>query len=59
MVQLMASIPNGLIIEYMGWLDDLWVEPVLPERGMMRPPQRPGHGLSVKPEIVKEYRLKS
>ncbi len=58
MVQLMASIPNGLIIEYMGWLDDLWVDPVRPERGMLRPPHRPGHGLSVKPELVKEYRVK-
>jgi len=59
MVQVMASIPNGLIIEYMGWLDDLWEAPVRPERGVMRPPQRPGHGLSVKPEIVREFRLKS
>ncbi len=58
MVQLMASIPNGLIIEYMGWLDDIWVEPVVPAHGMMRPPQRPGHGLVVKPEVVKEYRVK-
>lgn len=58
MVQLMASIPNGLVIEYMGWLDDLWVEPVVPVQGMMRPPQRPGHGLAVKPEMIKEYRAK-
>jgi len=24
MVQVMASIPNGIWLEYMGWLDDLW-----------------------------------
>jgi L-alanine-DL-glutamate epimerase-like enolase superfamily enzyme len=58
MVQVVCSIPNGLIIEYMGWLDDIWVQPVVPVLGTMRPPERPGHGLAVKPEIVKEYRVK-
>ena len=58
MVQVMASIPNGLTLEYMGWLDDLWVETPLPVDGIMRPPQRPGHGLAVRPEAIKEFRAK-
>ena len=55
MIQLMASIPNGNYLEHMGWLDDLWVEPVLPEGGMIRAPERPGHGLAFKPEILKDH----
>jgi len=44
---LVASIPNPSWLEYMGWYDHLWVEPVLPEGGMMRAPDRPRprHGL--------------
>ena len=57
MVQLMASIPNAHMIEYMGWLDDLWVEPVLPENGVFRAPERPGHGLAVKPEVMREFKI--
>lgn len=54
MVQVMASIPNGIWLEYMGWLDDLWVEPVLVTNGMVRAPERPGHGLAFKPELLNE-----
>jgi L-alanine-DL-glutamate epimerase-like enolase superfamily enzyme len=59
MVQVMASIPNGLVLEYMGWLDDLWVECPLPVDGKMRPLQKPGHGLRVKPEAIREFRAKA
>jgi L-alanine-DL-glutamate epimerase-like enolase superfamily enzyme len=55
MSHLMASIPNGEVLEYMGMLDDLWVEPLHPEKGMLRPPERPGHGLAIKPELFKEF----
>jgi L-alanine-DL-glutamate epimerase-like enolase superfamily enzyme len=59
MVQVMASIPNGLVLEYMGWLDDLWVECPMPVDGKMRPLQKPGHGLMVKPEAIREFRAKA
>jgi D-arabinonate dehydratase len=52
---LVASIPNPSWLEYMGWYDHLWVEPVLPEAGMMRAPDRPGHGMDFKPELFREY----
>ncbi len=60
MSHLMASIPNGemLVYEYTGMMDDLWVEPVNPENGMVRPPERPGHGLAFKPELFTEYKSK-
>jgi L-alanine-DL-glutamate epimerase-like enolase superfamily enzyme len=55
MIQLMASIPNGLIIEDMGLLEDIWVDPVKPVKGIITAPERPGHGLRIKPDFVKEY----
>jgi L-alanine-DL-glutamate epimerase-like enolase superfamily enzyme len=54
MVHLMASIPNGLIIEDMGLLDDLWVDWPRPVHGVMTAPERPGHGLKIKPEILRD-----
>ena len=54
-IHLNASIPNAAWLEYMGWYDHLWVEPVLPENGVMRPPDRPGHGLDFKPELFSAY----
>jgi D-arabinonate dehydratase len=57
MVQLMASIPNPLIIEYVNWMDDAWVDPVLPVDGYYSAPERPGHGLNFKPEFISEYRV--
>ena len=56
-VQLMAAIPNGNYLEYMEFLDDVWVDPVMPEDGFIRPPERPGHGLTFKPEILKDCRV--
>jgi L-alanine-DL-glutamate epimerase-like enolase superfamily enzyme len=56
MAHLVASIPNGSWLEYMGWHDDLWVHPVAPVDGMVRVPDRPGHGLAFKPEVLRDHR---
>ena len=56
-VQLLASIPNGIWIEHMGLIDDLWVDPVPITDGMITVPERPGHGLAFKPEVLKEFRV--
>lgn len=52
---LVAAIPNPSWLEYMGWYDHLWVEPVLPKNGLMRAPDRPGHGMDFKPELFSEF----
>ena len=57
MVQLMASIPHALIIEYVNWMEDAWIEPVTPVNGVYTAPERPGHGLAFKPEFISEYRV--
>jgi L-alanine-DL-glutamate epimerase-like enolase superfamily enzyme len=56
-VQLLAAIPNGLWIEHMGLLDDLWVDPVPIVNGMITAPERPGHGLAFKPEVLRDFRV--
>jgi L-alanine-DL-glutamate epimerase-like enolase superfamily enzyme len=56
-VQLLASIPNGAWIEDMGLSEDLWVEPVKVANGTITAPERPGHGLAFKPEILKDCRV--
>jgi L-alanine-DL-glutamate epimerase-like enolase superfamily enzyme len=53
-VHLLASIPNGLWIEDMGLSDDLWVDPVPVVNGLITAPERPGHGLAFKPEILRD-----
>ncbi|HEX4409649.1 MAG TPA: mandelate racemase/muconate lactonizing enzyme family protein [Xanthobacteraceae bacterium] len=58
-VQLLASIPNGIWIEDMGLSDDLWVEPVPVVNGMITAPERPGHGLAFRPEILKDCVMKA
>jgi L-alanine-DL-glutamate epimerase-like enolase superfamily enzyme len=57
-VQLLASIPNGLWIEDMGLSDDLWIDPVPVVNGMITAPERPGHGLAFKPEILRDCAVK-
>jgi L-alanine-DL-glutamate epimerase-like enolase superfamily enzyme len=53
-IHLLASIPNASWIEHMGLLDDLWVHPLQIENGMMTAPERPGHGLVFRPEVLTE-----
>jgi D-arabinonate dehydratase len=53
--QLIASIPNPSWLEYMGWYDHLWVEPILPENGMIAPGDRPGHGMDFRPELFRNH----
>ena len=57
MIQVMASIPNGEIIEDMGLLADIWIDWAAPVKGVMTAPERPGHGLRIKPEIIRDYRV--
>ena len=58
-VQVLAAIPNGLWIEDMGLADDLWVDPVPVKNGVITAPERPGHGLAFKPEILRDCAVKN
>ncbi len=53
-VQLVASIPNGIWIEDMRLSADLWVDPIPVVKGTITAPERPGHGLAFKPEILRD-----
>ena len=55
MIGVAAAIPNGLWIEDMGLSDDLWVDPVPVVNGMITAPERPGHGLAFKPEVLRDH----
>ena len=57
-VHLLASIPNGAWAENMGLLDDVWVHPPAYEAGNIIAPERPGHGLAFKPEVLRDFVLK-
>jgi len=52
---LVATMPNAVWLEYMGWFDDLWIEPLMPVNGYITPPARPGHGMDFHPELLQEY----
>ena len=58
-VQLLASIPNGLWIEDMGISDDLWIDPVPVVNATITAPERPGHGLAFRPEILRDCAVKN
>jgi L-alanine-DL-glutamate epimerase-like enolase superfamily enzyme len=42
----------------MGLADDVWVEPVPVVNGIITAPERPGHGLAFKPEILRDCAVK-
>jgi L-alanine-DL-glutamate epimerase-like enolase superfamily enzyme len=41
----------------MGLSNDLFVDPVPVTAGMITAPERPGHGLAFRPEILRECRV--
>ena len=57
MSHVLAAIPNGAWLEYMGWFDALWTEPLTPEGGTLTPPDRPGHGMDLRPDLFTDFRV--
>jgi hypothetical protein len=53
----MASIPNGLTLEDMELMDDIWVNWAKPVNGMMTAPETPGHGLKIRSEIMTDCKV--
>lgn len=60
---LVAAVENGLWMEYFyedsapTAFDDIVEDPLVPEDGMIRAPDRPGHGVSLDRSKVDEYRI--
>jgi L-alanine-DL-glutamate epimerase-like enolase superfamily enzyme len=52
---LVAAIPNGLMVEYIPYLDRIVDTPLCPENGTVAPPDRPGHGISLCEERCNEF----
>ena len=50
-IHIVASIKNPSWLEYMGWYDHLWKEPLIPENGTLEPTERHGHGMDFKSEV--------
>ena len=46
------------IQSHVNWMDDAWVNPILPTQGRYSAPERPGHGLEFKKEFISDYILK-
>lgn len=61
--QLVATIPNGLFIEYfvrgsdVKVFDEVLANPVYPAGGYISPRTEPGFGLVFRPEKIEEYRI--
>jgi D-arabinonate dehydratase len=61
--QLLATIPNGLFIEYfvrgsdVKVFDEVLANPICPRQGYIRPRTEPGFGLLWRPEKLEEYRI--
>ena len=62
-IQLLAAIENGLWIEYfyrdsdVKAFDDVLNHPVKPDDGVIQMPQRPGHGVELDRDALKEFRI--
>jgi L-alanine-DL-glutamate epimerase-like enolase superfamily enzyme len=56
-IHVVGALANGFLVEFMDWAPpDLFAE--LPEckDGMIRIPERPGHGISLHPQAIEKYR---
>ncbi len=54
-VHLIASAPNGLVVEYMPWTWRLFENPPIPEKGQIALPAEAGLGLKFAPDLFDKY----
>ena len=53
--QIVAAIDNPSWLESMGWYDHLWTQPLTITNGTIAPPNRPGHGMTFRPELFTDF----
>lgn len=51
-VHLLCAVPNAFILEYLPLLDDVLEYPLDVAGGYARPPDRPGHGISFRGQVM-------
>jgi L-talarate/galactarate dehydratase len=56
-VHLACGLSCVTIVEWMPWLTPAFIDPPAIVGGKIVPPQRPGLGLEVKPDVMEKYRL--
>lgn len=56
-VQVLAAVPNGVIAEYVPWAWKLYKGAPVLERGQLVMSERPGHGMELDQDFVKEHRI--
>jgi L-alanine-DL-glutamate epimerase-like enolase superfamily enzyme len=56
-VHLACSIPNALFVEHIPFLDRFVRQPLVPQGGMFRPPEEPGHGIAFVEDRVARHRV--
>jgi len=60
-MHLLASIPNGLLLEFdqnpNALRAELLQEPISAEDGFVKLPERPGLGVALDPEVIERYRV--
>ena len=54
-VQLVAAVPNGLVVEYMPWTCRLFENPPIPEKGEITVPTGAGLGLKFASDLFDKY----
>ena len=54
---LMATVPNGLMMEHIPWLEPLFERPVRLEKGEVIVPQEPGAGTDFRPDALRQYHM--
>ena len=61
-MHLLASIPNGLLLEFdqnpNALRAELLQEPIKAEDGFVKVPERPGLGVELDPAVVERYRVR-
>ena len=53
--QLVASVPNGKMVEHVDWLADVWKYPIAPENGYFHLGTIKGAGSEVKEKAIEKY----
>ena len=56
-IHVVGALANGFLVEFMDWAPpDLFVELPGCKDGIIRIPDRPGHGMALAPKAIEKYR---